>query len=233
MDKRTLTPVELQLLKQFIISRSARFAEPVILLEILDHFACKTEELLTADPRLGFDEAMRKAHQSFGIKGFAPLAASCEQGIYQKYKQLFRKLQRELLFSGHMLGFLAAGLLCFNLLLLLNARDLLPASGIELVLALDLGCFIMLLVQRFRNPYRGVHKLFYEATGTIANRVFLAVWMGAYMLPLFPKLSPVVFAGATGALFTVLLFTITVHGRLMRIVQEDMALTDQHFRLIS
>ncbi len=187
MDKRILTPAELQQLKQFIISRSARFAEPVILLEILDRFACKTEELLTADPRLSFEEAMRKAHQSFGIKGFAPIAAACEQSIDQKYRQLFRKVQRELLFSGHMLGFVVAGLLCFKVLLLLHAQQLLPASGIELVLALDLSCFILVLVQRFGNRYRKVHKLYYAVTGSIANRVFLAIWIGAYLISAFSR----------------------------------------------
>ena len=130
MDRKTLSPAELQQLKKFIVSRSARFGEPVLLLEILDHFACKTEEILEEEPDTSFEDAVRKAHQSFGVKGFAPIAAACEQGIYQKYKQLFRKVQRDLLFSKHMFGFLLAGLLCFKILMLLNA----PSSTMCLVL---------------------------------------------------------------------------------------------------
>jgi hypothetical protein len=59
------------------------------MLEILDHFACKVEEILSEDPHIPFDTAIQKAHQSFGVKGFQPIVASFEAETEKKYKVLY------------------------------------------------------------------------------------------------------------------------------------------------
>ena len=56
MDKVTLTKEQLEELKVFINSRG--FVEPVVVLEILDHFACKVEEELEQNPQYSLKKAM-------------------------------------------------------------------------------------------------------------------------------------------------------------------------------
>ena len=68
MGERILRSGELQQLARFIVTRAVRFAAPLMLpLEILDHFTCKTEELLDEAPGLSLDEAMHKVRQSFSV----------------------------------------------------------------------------------------------------------------------------------------------------------------------
>lgn len=89
MDSKVLSKEQLQQLVKFIHSRG--FKEPAVMLEILDHFACKVEEILAVTPDIPFDVAMQKAHQSFGTMGFRPIEASFEQQTGKKYKTIFRK----------------------------------------------------------------------------------------------------------------------------------------------
>lgn len=84
-----LQPEALKELIQFIRKRG--FSDPVLIREILDHFACKTEELLSKDPRLSLSEAMTKAHESFGIRGFLPIVEAYGQYTFLKYKRIYRK----------------------------------------------------------------------------------------------------------------------------------------------
>ena len=52
--------------------------------EILDHVACKVEELLDKNPSLSLDDAFRIVHSEFGIFGFSTLAESYIKTI-EKY----------------------------------------------------------------------------------------------------------------------------------------------------
>ncbi len=61
-----LSPGGLQQRQRFIVARAARFAERVLLPELPDHFACTTEELRDAEPKLSLDEAMHKAQRPPG-----------------------------------------------------------------------------------------------------------------------------------------------------------------------
>lgn len=95
MDKKTLNVEELRLLKSYIESRG--FREPLVVMEILDHFACLVEELCQQRPEMSVEEAMKQAHGSFGIMGFKTLAdaAGAERnkhfkaGFTQHLKALF------------------------------------------------------------------------------------------------------------------------------------------------
>lgn len=82
-------------LVKFIHSRG--FKEPVVVLEILDHFACKVEELLVAQPNIQFEHAMIEAHKSFGVMGFAPIVTSFEEQTAKRYKTLFWRNFRKVL----------------------------------------------------------------------------------------------------------------------------------------
>lgn len=97
MDKLVLTQWQMQYLKDFI--RRKGFREEVIVNEILDHFACKVEELMTGEAQLLFEDAVVKAHRSFGVRGFRPIAEAFENGLRERYKRLFRKEIANILIS--------------------------------------------------------------------------------------------------------------------------------------
>lgn len=87
MHKFILTPSQLQQLENYIDKRG--FHDPVIKAEILDHFACKVEEIMTARPQLSLNEAIQKAHSSFGATGFYPIQANLDKHLSIKYKEIF------------------------------------------------------------------------------------------------------------------------------------------------
>lgn len=96
MDKYILDADELQQLKEYIYRHG--FREQTTMVEILDHFACKVEELKTADPQLPFDMAMDKAHKSFGVAGFYPLVKAYELTLEKKYKKIFGANVKKVIF---------------------------------------------------------------------------------------------------------------------------------------
>ncbi|MGY6741597.1 MAG: hypothetical protein ACXIUQ_02600 [Cecembia sp.] len=52
--------------------------------EILDHVACKIEELLEENPKLSLEAAFAKVHASFGIFGFSTLEESYKKMIEKR-----------------------------------------------------------------------------------------------------------------------------------------------------
>lgn len=84
-----LSHEQLKQLVRFIHKRG--FREPAVVLEILDHFACKVEELLAAKPGMDFQQAMMEAHKSFGVRGFYPFSEDFYRHTQRKYKKLFWK----------------------------------------------------------------------------------------------------------------------------------------------
>lgn len=88
MDKVTLTKEQLRELKRYIHSRG--FREPLIVMEILDHFACLVEEKMQINPKLRLDEAMKEAHSSFGIMGFKALADAAAVERNKRYNKQFK-----------------------------------------------------------------------------------------------------------------------------------------------
>lgn len=97
MDKITLTKEQLKELKKFINSRG--FREPLIVMEILDHFACLVEEKMQANPALALSEAMRQAHSSFGVMGFKPIADAADMERNKRLNREFKKTLRNMMQS--------------------------------------------------------------------------------------------------------------------------------------
>lgn len=96
-NKVTLTAAQIEDLKYFIRTRG--FVEPVQIQEILDHFACKVEELLEKDSSLTFPQAMQQAHHSFGISGFRPIIKELEEGLRRKYRTIYLQTIKNKLLS--------------------------------------------------------------------------------------------------------------------------------------
>lgn len=229
MDKRILTREELLHLQQFIISRSQRFAEPAILLEITDHFACKTEEVLQAEPALSLASAMKKAHEAFGVRGFAPIAEAYEQQAGLRYRQYYRQSRYKVLFSLHGPGLVLLGILVAQAYTLLEGFIRLPDQGFWLVLLLE-GLYAagLLAIWHRRRGHR--HQIVNGLAYGAANQVFSWLWLGICIIPVretFPGLAPV-FAGILAALLALQLLTLL---RLRKKVNADIEDIERRLQL--
>ncbi|MCH7414754.1 hypothetical protein MM213_14735 [Belliella sp. R4-6] len=67
--------------------------------EILDHVACRVEELMEENPTLSLPDAFRKVHASFGIFGFAGLEESYKGMIEKRLRGYYREELKNLLTS--------------------------------------------------------------------------------------------------------------------------------------
>jgi hypothetical protein len=114
MNKFSLTENQLLELKYFIHKRGIK--ESDVVNEILDHFACKVEELMNKDVYLYFDKAMQLAHQSFGKTGFRPLVASYEKHIEKTMWSTFKNELKNVLTSPKIIFLIAYGLCLYPLL---------------------------------------------------------------------------------------------------------------------
>lgn len=83
----TLTPQQLEYIRSFISKRG--FTALDLQMEIIDHVACRTEELLTQQPTLCFEEAVTRTHHEFGIFGFSTLEDAMQKSLSRKYRNQF------------------------------------------------------------------------------------------------------------------------------------------------
>lgn len=143
MDKRILNQEELSLLQHFIKSRG--FKDEGTIHEILDHFACKVEYILTEQPTLSVSEAMQKAHHSFGFRGFRNIEETYQTQLRTKVKTFYINQLKALIFKP--LPFLVCTLF-FLFLLKLNTNILNGSIPIlwlkEYVTWLVFGLFVLI-----------------------------------------------------------------------------------------
>ncbi|WP_118950650.1 hypothetical protein [Taibaiella helva] len=217
MDKKILTAAELARLRQFISTRSSRFAEPALLMELTDHFACKVEELLQHDSRLSLDEAMAQAHRSFGVKGFAPLAEAFEKGVYQRYKTWYRREQKQFLLSLHFPGMILLGLLAGKLFLALSQRHLLQ-EGLGLLLGAELLYGSLIFILRQRTKAGG---LFMEKAHEASIDTLFWLWAGLGVLLVSEFAGTWLQACLTGIMVALLSANLILFARLMRKAAAD------------
>lgn len=96
MDKQIILDADqLAVLKRYIKARG--FRDPAVVIEILDHFACKVEELMIHHPSLALETAMQRAHASFGVAGFRPMVVAYEQELATEYKLRYKAGLKETL----------------------------------------------------------------------------------------------------------------------------------------
>lgn len=171
---------ELRVLKDYIEKRSQRFSEPAILMEILDHFACKVEELRQQEPHLSLDEAMLQAHASFGVRGFAPLADQAQSSLYQRYRKISMREMKAILQSYQVLFLISVGLLSYRVLSLLY--PLLPQTSLFRILDIPLLVYLLLLgvlrllhARKLKN-----HPLHWSTAGACSPLALLFRHPGVY-----------------------------------------------------
>ncbi|MGV3763639.1 hypothetical protein [Parapedobacter sp.] len=82
-----LTPQQLDYIRSFISKRG--FTALDLQMEIIDHVACRVEDMLAADPTVGFEEAVARTHREFGVFGFATLEEAMMKSLTRKYRNQF------------------------------------------------------------------------------------------------------------------------------------------------
>lgn len=120
MDNIILNEDQLWQLRNFIIKRGIKEADVVN--EILDHFACKVEEILSAEKNLPFERAMQLAHQSFGASGFRPLVAEYEKQVEKVMWGVFKQEIKNVLLSPIILILTSIGFIAIPILNLLASK---------------------------------------------------------------------------------------------------------------
>lgn len=120
MDNITLNEDQLWQLRNFIIKRGIKEADVVN--EILDHFACKVEEILSNEPNIPFDRAMQLAHQSFGSSGFGPLVAQYEKQLKLTINNIFKQELKNVVSSSKIIFIFFFGVIAIPTLNILGRQ---------------------------------------------------------------------------------------------------------------
>jgi hypothetical protein len=82
-----LSTDQITALKKLIFKKG--YSEIDVQYEILDHVACKVEELLEEQPALKIEDAFQKVHASFGIFGFLEVEESYKKVIETRLRKYF------------------------------------------------------------------------------------------------------------------------------------------------
>ncbi len=207
MDNIKLNKEQLFVVKEFIEKRG--FSDPAVVLEILDHFACKIEEIMTAKVNLSLEEALIAAHKSFGIKGFYPLAEAYDKSLKARYMAIYKanlqKIGRSLLFVSCLL---IAGIIFwfgYRWSAVNNNRHILGFN--------DMVSFLFICLLAFRAF---LSELFFDKGGSIfrSNMIkgaaYQSSWLGSILLIFgFPnvQVSQTDFAASLSTLFFLIIMT--------------------------
>lgn len=188
MDKIVLTKEQLKEARRFIHKRG--FIDECLVEEILDHFACKIEELMAKDHRLGFEDAMANAHKSFGYAGFGAIVKPFKEGVLQRYRALYWSFFREFLRSPiNVMLLVAVGLACYKMYLLFDFHQFLwqgmnILSGILLLTAVAESLLLFWGTPKiFRNSF------LIEAGKSPENSFFLIYWYASILMQDHPSIS--------------------------------------------
>lgn len=175
--KIVLNKEELQRLREFIYKRG--FRDEAVINEILDHFACKVEEQLSANPKLSLNEAMYNAHQSFGVLGFYVIQANLDKSLKHRYRALYWASLKTVILSIPLLVLYALFWLAIYrgyLWVWFNHRGSIfgPNLLVHLFWLLSLGSGIWVML-KFK-----AHKHYY---GQMAKQA--TWWVGPMFIPVF------------------------------------------------
>jgi hypothetical protein len=120
MNNIELNEDQLWQLREFIIHRGIK--EPDVINEILDHFACKVEEIWSREKNLSLEKVMQMAHQSFGASGFRPLIAQYKNHLAQLTNSIFKQELKNVLSSPKILFIISFGLIFVPILNFLGSK---------------------------------------------------------------------------------------------------------------
>jgi hypothetical protein len=226
MDKITLTKDQLRTLGDFIKSRGQSFAEPAVMFEILDHFACKVEEEMMMDKSLPFPEAIKKAHQSFGVKGFAPLAQAFHQSLHHQYKFWYRLQAKKLFFSVHLIGLLLVAFTVFRLSLYANQLHWPHTDNASILVFMEFIYVVFFYTARGKLSARQKNQIFFEKALTVSSGFILWMWAGLAILIINTQLGAIASAITVALLSFILSFNLILFSRLLVKVKKDVSVIE-------
>lgn len=186
MDKFTLNKEQLNELRSFIHSRG--FKDPVIVMEILDHFACLVEEKMEANNKLSLQDAMYEAHAGFGIMGFRTLAHLAERERQKAFNTIFKKELKGILSSPKVwILLLLCGTVYYQLYMLLMPLNFdFFAGRYLLMVSYMLLMFISLAIIYRKVP--GRKERFATGYGSVTDNGYL--WWAHTIMVVFPLYPP-------------------------------------------
>lgn len=178
MANTKLTEQQLKELKDYIKTKG--FKHPVIVNEILDHFACKVEEVMETDPSLPFYDAVHTARNSFGVMGFAPIVESFTKQLSSKYRKIYwKKFRQTALAPLHIPLLLLLGYTCFKGWLWADAnnyRHLLEMNDVSASLMIIYITVQVWIIYKANNQ-----ENFYRHAATSAP--WILPWTFIYLMP--------------------------------------------------
>jgi len=110
--------------------------------EILDHVACRVEELMNQNSKLSLDEAFAKVHGEFGIFGFSELEESYKKAIQKKVLKSFLFELRNMFTSFRAIYPIGLGFIFYQSSVLLHNSNLWLFLMIAFVLLASVGILI-------------------------------------------------------------------------------------------
>ncbi|MCB0700300.1 MAG: hypothetical protein H6551_03765 [Chitinophagales bacterium] len=207
MDKVILSKTQLKELRDFIDSRG--FHDPIVIMEILDHFACKVEEKMTDNPNLPFTDAMYEAHADFGRMGFWYIAAKAEKEQMYHGSKTFARHFKKLVFNPlNVVLMILAGLLFFNLYVQIQPLEWGILEGADFMKWAYLLVYVIAFIVIFRRIPK-VYKQNHMYSGTsnylLNNKYSWAFYWMVMILPGRPGTASVTGFGIFAAVVLVFL----------------------------
>ncbi|MCH7414755.1 hypothetical protein MM213_14740 [Belliella sp. R4-6] len=133
-----LTKDQIEQLKKLISYKG--FTQIDVQYEILDHVACRVEELMEENPTLDLPDAFMKVHTSFGNKGFNELDISYQKMIRKRHRKYFWEELKIFLSSYKVLLVLGIFTLFYNIRFAFDSAN----GWVGGLLMLFIGCAIII-----------------------------------------------------------------------------------------
>lgn len=209
-----LNKEELAHIKEFISRRGFTYYD--LQLEIIDHVACKVEELMTADDSLSLDAAINKAHSQFGVMGFSVIEDSMRSSLQKRYWKLYRQLFIEYLKPVYLPLIAGFTYLVYLLSKAINAPVAFFNSTWIIV-------FMMLFGYAF-NSYRDQrkykHMLTFQLDGVVALALNVPIQL-YNVLNIFHKESAQFNAGTVGIVIGLFLAFVAINFLILYEIQKS------------
>jgi hypothetical protein len=163
-----LSKAQIEQLKKLISYKG--YPEIDVQYEILDHVACKVEEMMDENPNLSLPDAFQKVHASFGIFGFSELEESYKKMIQKRLWGYYWTALKNLLLSYRVIFPIGLLYLFFQSSILLQDSR----AWFAMIIAFLLFSFFWVVIR-----YWGKHKKYKKYASYIAsNSVFQIINFG-------------------------------------------------------
>lgn len=145
-----LTMQHISEIEDFVSKKGIKYLD--VQMEIVDHVASAVEEKMDSNPAVGFEEALKQTHSSFGIFGFGGMEDAIVNGLGKKYNKLFWKQFGALFGPKYILFVLLFGYLVYKSHVLMNDHQQLLI--IFLLVTIALVAIITILGFKFKRYHR-------------------------------------------------------------------------------